>query len=101
MPLLTIVSAASRIRSSVMKLSCVYQWFHPIGGVRARVSPTTSLNFFSAEPRLFFALNVILYSPFFAGVVPVMMPVFLSRVKVFGRFVALKAIGRLPVVGIR
>jgi len=101
MPELTIVSAASRMRSSVMKLSWVYQWFHPIGGVSARVSPTTSLKLFCAWPRSFLALNVILYSPFFAGVVPVIMPVFLSRVRVLGRFLAWKVIGRVPVVGIR
>ncbi len=51
MPVETIASAALRMILSVTPLPQIYQLFQPIGGVRARVSPQTILNFRTASPR--------------------------------------------------
>jgi hypothetical protein len=56
-------------------------------------------NSLSAFPRLFFANKIVLYSPSLS-ILPVIIPVFGSRVNPSGRPFAEKIIGLLPVAAI-
>ena len=95
------MSAAERMRASVMRSVQVYQSFQPIGGVRASVSPTTIASGRCATPWAFVAESVTAHVPALAGLLPVMMPVEASRVRPSGSPVASKRIGRVPVHGTR
>ncbi len=76
-----------------------YQWFHPIGGVRAKASPQTILNFRSAWPSEFFARNVTTCFPG-SWMVPVIRPVAASTFHPSGRLSTANVIGSSPVAGI-
>ena len=76
-----------------------FQEFHPIGGVRAILSPISMRKFLLSTPLAFVALSVTLYVPAFFTA-PLMMPVAGSSDNPFGRPSAENAIGRSPVQGI-
>ena len=84
-----------------MRSSQVYQSFQPIGGVSASVSPTAITKGRNTLPCDEDAESLTSYRPGFAGLVPEMIPVTLSRLRAAGSPVASKRIGRVPVQGIR
>ena len=101
MPLEIMTSAASRMILSVTRSSWTYQWFQPIGGVSARVSPQTILNCRSALPWALPARSVTAYSPRRATE-PVMMPVLRIEREPLGQVLGReRASAAAPVAGMR
>ena len=74
--------------------------FHPIGGVSAILSPTTSFHFRLARPCAFSAATSNSYVPR-SATAPPMIPRAASNVAPFGSPSTEMRIGRSPVTGIR
>src|SRR6267378_1687681 len=98
-PDLTIPRALRNTLSASTRDPQQFQLFHPIGGVSAISSPTTIRNFLLSDPLLFFAFNVVVYSPVLFNT-PVICPFFESNCNPAGRCLAENSIGGSPLVGI-
>src|SRR4029079_6278928 len=96
-PELAMASAASMTFWPVTAGPKQLQLFQPSAGARQIVSPTTIFNVLSAEPSEFLACSFTRCSPL-ASVLPVIKPLFGSRVSPAGKPSAENSSGRLPVV---
>src|ERR1017187_655074 len=99
-PEATMPRALLRTLAASTLLPQQFQLFQPIGGVRAMVSPTMSLNFFSAVPLAFVARNVPRCWPGSFNA-PVISPVSAATCSPAGRPSTENSIGRSPVAGMR
>ena len=95
-PFDTIAFADDNTLSWSMFLAQEFQPFHPIGGVKAMVSPIFIFNILTYLPSEFVALNETLYVPL-CETFPVMMPVLESMESPAGNGLAENFIGLSPV----
>src|SRR5690349_19822758 len=91
-------SAAARTFASLTSQPKQFQLFHPIGGVRAIVSPHTILSGRSVLPRALRTRRVTTWLPF-SFRTPVRRPLWGSIWRPAGSLPAVKVIGRSPVAG--